>query len=216
MISAVILDLDGTLLDTLDDLADSMNEALEVLHCPTHPREAYRHFVGDGIHVLVQRTLPEGRRDQETVHRATELYRAAYGRNWKRKSQPYEGIMEALPALRSAGLRLTVLSNKPHPFTRLVMQHFFPAEWFEVIFGQRPEVPRKPDPAGALEIAQMLELDSASVAFIGDTRTDMETGRAAQMRTIGVSWGFRPVSELEESGASAVVHHPREMLSVLL
>jgi phosphoglycolate phosphatase len=213
---AAILDLDGTLLDTLADLAGSMNEALADLGFPTHAMDCYRTFVGEGILSLVARTLPAEHRDEATVLRATERYRAAYARNWANQTQPYEGIPEALAVLQQANVPLTVLSNKPHHFTKLCIEHFFPANLFQVVLGQRDEVPRKPDPAAAFEIATQLGLSPREIAFIGDTDTDINTGRAAGMDALGVAWGFRPVSELIEAGASGILHHPSELVGKFL
>ena len=209
MLKAAIFDLDGTLIDSLQDLASSMNEALTALSFPAHDLDAYRYFIGDGVHSLIARALPaEAREDAATVQRATELYRAAYGANWCRATVPYVGIMELLADLQAAGIPLAVLSNKPQHFTALCVAHFFPLQPFTVVFGQRDHVPRKPDPAGALEIAATLQLPPESIAFIGDTSTDIGTGKAAGMPTIGVTWGFRTQEELVEAGATTIVHEP--------
>ena len=209
---AGIFDLDGTLLDTLEDLADSMNEALATLGFPIHDMDRYRFFVGEGIQLLVARTIPEDRRDDATVELATKLYREAYGRNWHRKSRPYDGIMEMIAELQAASVPMAVLSNKPDHFTQLCMKHFFPAGTFQIILGQRETVARKPDPAAAYEIAFSMEIPPGKFAFIGDTETDIKTGLAAGMASLGVAWGFRPVEELVQSGATAIVRHPSEIL----
>ena len=211
MLLAALFDLDGTLIDSLADLAGSMNEALGEMGLPTHDLEAYRYFIGDGVASLIDRALPAGRRDPQTVGRVAELYRAAYGRNWHQQTRPYAGIVELLAALAADGVPLAVLSNKPQAFTEWCVQHFFPDHTFTHVFGQREGVPHKPDPAGALEIAQELQLAPASVGFIGDTATDMRTAVAAGMFALGVSWGFRPVQELVENGAREIVGHPEEL-----
>ena len=197
---AAIFDLDGTLLDTLDDLADSANEALAAAGFPTHPVESYRTFVGDGMHVLIQRILPAHvQNDPATVTAVLDLYKVAYARRWNLKSKPYPGIDDALRALAAARIPIAILAH------HLASHHFQPA------LGQRDSVPRKPDPAAALEIAAALNLPPASIAFIGDTSTDMETATAAGMFPIGVTWGFRPASELTAFGARALVSHPDEL-----
>ena len=209
MPEAAIFDLDGTLIDSLQDLASSMNEALAALAFPEHGPDEYRYFIGDGVHSLVLRALPaEAREDAPTVLRATELYRAAYGANWRRATTPYAGIMELLHDLRTAAVPLAVLSNKPQHFAALCVEHFFPQQPFTIVLGQRDHVPRKPDPAGAWEIAAALQLPPEKIAFIGDTSTDIRTGIAAGMPTVGVTWGFRTTSELEEAGATTIVHDP--------
>lgn len=212
---AAIFDLDGTLLDTLHDLADSANEALAAAGLPVHPVDAYRTFVGDGMNVLIQRILPEERNNDETVAHLLELYRAAYGRRWNSKSRPYAGIPEMLHEISSHPVMLAVLSNKPQKFTELCIEHLLPENSFQLVYGQRDNVPRKPDPTGALEIAEAFQTPPEQCLFIGDTRTDMLTALGAGMRAIGVSWGFRSVEELMDSGAERVIHHPAELLELL-
>jgi phosphoglycolate phosphatase len=215
MIRAVILDLDGTLLDTLEDLADSMNEALAAMGFPVHPLDKYRYFVGDGVHILVERTIPPDRLTPDVLNETTRLYREAYGRNWKRKSRPYPGIVDALESLCADGVKLGVLSNKPQHFTELCVAHFFRSGLLDPVFGQRAEVPRKPDPAGALEICRGWNCRPEQAAFVGDTLTDMRTGRAAQMICFGVAWGFRPVEELLDNGAHHILQHPSDLRQIL-
>lgn len=214
MALAVIFDLDGTLLDTLDDLADSANEALVGCGYAPHPVEAYRLFVGEGMAVLMERILPAESRSPEEVARLLAVYREAYGRRWRAKSRPYAGIEPLLRDLAERGLPLAVLSNKPQANTELCMGHFLGEHRFARIFGQREEVPRKPDPAGALEIAVGLGLDPGEILFVGDTATDMETARAAGMVPVGVLWGFRGEEELRRHGARHVVAHPEEILGL--
>ena len=211
---AAIFDLDGTLLDTLQDLADSANEALTAAGLPTHPVDAYRTFVGDGMHVLIQRILPEDRHDDETVAHVLALYRAAYGRRWNLKSRPYAGVPETLHELSFKPVKLAVLSNKPQKFTELCIEHLLPGNPFHLVYGQRDNVPRKPDPAGAVEIARAFQVRPEECIFVGDTKTDMLTATRAGMRAIGVAWGFRPVEELVEFGAERVVQHPAELLEL--
>jgi phosphoglycolate phosphatase len=211
---AAIFDLDGTLLDTLDDLADSANEALATAGLPVHPVDAYRTFVGDGIHMLVQRIIPAERRDDETVAHVLALYRAAYGRRWDNKSRPYAGMPETLHELSFRPVKLAVLSNKPQRFTELCIEKLIPGNPFHLIYGQRENVPRKPHPAGALEIAHDFQVQPHDVVFIGDSKIDMDTAVAAGMRAIGVSWGFRPVEELKAHGAERIIDHPAEILEL--
>ncbi len=211
--SAYIFDLDGTLLDTLDDLADSMNATLASLGLPVHPVDAYRTFVGEGIGFLIARTLPGNlRQDPALLATALAKYQSVYAENWHHKTTLYPGIQEMLTALQARGVPLGVLSNKPDHFTQLCIDHYFPAGTFRTVFGQREHVLRKPDPAGALEIAALWQLAPADIAYVGDTSTDMETGRSAGMQTIGVAWGFRPVSELVSTGAHHIIQQPSELL----
>lgn len=212
---AILFDLDGTLLDTLDDLGDSINRALVRLGFPTHDREAFRYFVGEGARMLVERALPEDRRDPATAETMLKLYREEYRNGWNIKTCIYEGVPEMLDALHERRLVLGVLSNKPHDMTVQCVQGYL-ARWpFRVVFGQRDHVARKPDPQGALEAAGLMQATPAETLYLGDTATDMDTARAAGMYAIGAAWGFRPVEELIQHGANAIAAHPRDVLEIL-
>lgn len=209
-----IFDLDGTLLDTLDDLADCMNAVLRDFGMPAHPADPYRYFVGDGMENLARRAAPVGTGDA-TIKKMAAAMGEKYAAGWAAKTKPYAGIPELLEELGKRGLKLGVLSNKPDAFTQVMVRHYFGEGCFQAVFGAREHVARKPDPAGALEIAHGFELVPAEILYLGDTNTDMRTGRAAGMRTIGVTWGFRPVEELEGAGAQAIVDRPAEVLGLL-
>jgi phosphoglycolate phosphatase len=212
-IRAVVFDLDGTLLDTLADIASSANQVLTELGFPAHPAEDYRTFVGDGVSVLMSRVLPEQQRDTATRERAVARLQEVYEQRWNIETQPYPGIRTLLSELTGRGLPLAVLSNKPQRFTELCVEHLL-AEWkFEAVFGMRPNVPRKPDPAGALEIAAALGVSPGECAYLGDTSIDMQTARAAGMVAFGVAWGFRSITELREHGAQEILHHPCDLLT---
>jgi phosphoglycolate phosphatase len=212
---AVLFDLDGTLLDTLDDLGDSINRALVRLGFPTHGRESFRYFVGEGARMLVERALPEDRRDPATAEAALRAYREEYRTGWNIKTRIYDGIPAMLDTLTARGIALGILSNKPHEMTLQCVQGYLDRWSFGVIFGQRDHVARKPDPAGALEAATALRVAPADVLYLGDTATDMQTARAAGMFAVGAAWGFRPESELREHGAHAIVHHPDDVLKLI-
>ena len=213
---AVLFDLDGTLLDSLEDLADSMNATLERHGYETHPIAAYRHFVGDGMATLVRRVLPaEVRDDAEENSRCLTSMRAEYGKRWAQKTKPYAGIPELLEALTAAAVPKAILSNKPEKFTTLIVQELL-ADWsFEAVRGQREGVPAKPDPSGALEIAAELGVAPRAWLYVGDTDTDMSTARRAGMFAAGVTWGFRDRSELLENGAQRLAEHPLELMELL-
>jgi len=213
-IKAVLFDLDGTLLDTLTDLADSMNAVLANLGLPVHSRDAYRYFVGDGLEILAQRVLPEERRTESLIQRCAEEMRARYQEHWADKSEPYQGIPELLNSLARRDLSLNILSNKPDEFTRLMIKHFLPNWQWSQVRGARPDTPKKPDPSGALAVAEQLGLAPRQFLYLGDTNTDMRTAIAAGMYPIGVLWGFRTRQELEESGARTVLHHPLDLLKL--
>lgn len=211
----VLFDLDGTLLDTLQDLADSVNRMLAARGLPIHPLDAYRYFVGDGARNLVTRALPADLRDAATVTQALADYQRDYGLHWADATRPYDGIPELLDELTARGMAIAVLSNKPHVFTEKCVAHFLGRWTFKAVLGQRDRVPHKPDPAGALEAAKIMNLAPSQVLYVGDTATDMQTARAAGMFPLGVTWGFRPESELRENGASAIAHHPSGVLDAI-
>ncbi len=209
---AVIFDLDGTLLDTLDDLADAANRVLADAGLPVHPRNAYRYFVGNGLPMLIRRILPQDRRGDEEVGRLSLAFREDYGQNWHVKTKLYAGVAAMLTGLRERGVVLAVLSNKPDDFTRICVRRFLGGWRFEVVLGQRSGVPKKPDPAGALEIAGLLDLPPAEILYLGDSDTDMKTARAAGMFPVGAAWGFRTAEELRASGAAELAGRPEELL----
>lgn len=212
-IKGLIFDLDGTLLDTLQDLADAANKTLEYFAFPTHPKDAYRYFVGEGLRILAQRVLPESARDGEDIEKYMEKFSEIYSTNWNANSAPYSGILEMIQSLSYNGLKLAVLSNKPHAFTTICVETFFPDHPFTLVFGKRDGVAGKPDPAGALEIAEKMALSVDEILYVGDTKTDMLTGNNAGMKTIGVDWGFRDRKELADNKAWKIVSNPQEVVS---
>ncbi len=212
---AVLFDLDGTLLDTLDDLAMAANRVLTSRKLPVHPVEAYRYFVGDGIRILVERILPAELRQPEIIDTAVTAFQEEYAKNWHDQSAPYPGIDRMLDRLTAEGLRLSILSNKPDAFTRLCVQRLLPRWTFDPLFGQRQGMPKKPDPAAALEIAGRLGLSPVEILYVGDTAVDMHTARAAGMDVVGVLWGFRTAEELQGAGAHCLIASPEELLPLL-
>lgn len=209
---AVLFDLDGTLLDTLADLGDSMNRVLLRAGFPEHPLEAYRYFVGDGMEKLAFRALPADSRDSANTARITTAMKEEYDRHWADKTQPYPGIPELLAELDKEGNPLAVFSNKPDEFTRKMIAAFFPGRRFGAVIGARPGVPKKPDPGVPLEIAASLGISPSGFVYLGDTNTDMQTAVAAGMYPVGALWGFRTASELEASGAKRLIAEPREIM----
>ncbi len=206
-----IFDLDGTLVDSLRDLADTANKVLAEFGYPIHPVDAFRYFVGDGLQALIERISPTGLTEKEYDH-CMQRFNEIYTLNWLRNSCPYPGIHAMLAGLKNAGLSLAVLSNKPHSFTLEFVDYFFPGGIFPIVFGQRPEVEKKPSPAGALEIANMMAVAPSECLYIGDTAVDMQTGKSAGMFTVGVLWGFRERQELRDHRADKIVQHPMEIV----
>ncbi|MFO0892469.1 MAG: HAD-IA family hydrolase [Isosphaeraceae bacterium] len=182
---AVLFDLDGTLLDTLEDIARSANEVLEGLNFPRHPADAYRRFIGDGVGNLFHRAIVEGSAgdadlvEPALIARCVDGFRESYGRGWNVATRPYEGIPELLDALAARALGLAVLSNKPDAFTRQCVDEYLSSWPFAVVFGERAGVPRKPDPAAALDVAARLGVPPGAVLYVGDSSVDMETARRA-------------------------------------
>lgn len=211
---AAVFDLDGTLLDTLDDLADSVNSVLAAYNYPIHGVEKYKYFVGDGMRTLMQRTLPEGKRDDQSVEAGLSAMRDEYAKRWNSKTRPYEGIMEMLKGLGDRGVKLSVLSNKADHFSKLMVENFFPDCHFELVFGERQGIPKKPDPAGAAEIAERLGVLPYECLYLGDTGVDMKTAVSAGMYPVGALWGFRKAEELVENGAKVLIANPVTFLDL--
>lgn len=214
-IQLVLFDLDGTLVDSLEDLAGSMNAVLAARGDPIHPVEAYRRFVGDGVVNLVRRALPTGAADDQTVAQCVIEMREEYGSRLTGTTRPYQGIAEVLDELRVRRVKTAVLSNKPDPATTSLVAMLFPAHRFDAVRGARPDAPLKPDPTAALELCAELGCRPESTLYVGDTDTDMATGRAAGMVTIGVAWGFREVGELLAAGARCVLRTPLDLIRLV-
>lgn len=211
----VLFDLDGTLVDSLTDLADSMNRVLTRQGLPTHPVQAYRYYVGEGIVTLVQRALPAEARQEDLVQDCARKMRQEYALHWADTTSPYPGIAELLDALAGRGVEMAILSNKPDELTRQVVEALLPEWHFAAVAGARETIPRKPDPAGALRIANLLRREPPDFLYLGDTSTDMQTARAARMFAIGALWGFRTADELKEHGAQALLSVPMELCPLL-
>jgi phosphoglycolate phosphatase len=213
---AAIFDLDGTLLDTLEDIGTAANEVLTRFEQPNHSIESYKTLVGDGVAVLFQRAWPETRLNEELLKQAILAFESTYAEQWNKRSKPYDGIEILLNRLLSRPMTLGVLSNKPDRFTKQCIDYFLSEMRFSSVAGQKPEVPRKPDPAGVHRMASEWKIRAEDIAYIGDTNTDMETAVAAGCCAIGVSWGFRAVEELRRSGAQQIFHTPSELGDFLL
>ncbi len=211
---AVLFDLDGTLLDTLADIADAVNAVLTRAGLPTHETEAYKRFVGEGVVRLVEQALPADRRDATTLATTGLAVRAEYGRCWRRKTRPYPEIAKMLDALVERGIRLAVLSNKPHDFTEEAVAHFLKRWLFAAVVGAG-DYPIKPDPAGALAIAERMALPPKRFLYLGDSGVDMQTAAAAGMYPVGALWGFRGADELTAAGAAELIERPDGLLALI-
>lgn len=212
---AAIFDLDGTLLNTLEDIADAANSVLKKRGFPMHDLAAFRSFVGDGVNELVTRILPHEKQNDETIFACVDEFRETYDRHWDQKARLYEGIAEMLDQLTHKRLAMAILSNKPDDFTKKCVNKFFFNWNFEPVMGDQPGIPRKPAPEGALKIAAQLNITPAHILYVGDSDVDMKTATAAGMFSVGALWGFRTRNELVENGARKVISHPRELPALL-
>jgi phosphoglycolate phosphatase len=211
----VIFDLDGTLVNSLEDIADSMNIVLRKYGFPTHNLQAYKYLVGNGIRNLVSEALPEVFREEKSITRCFDLMMKEYRNNCLNKTHPYEGIVDLLNELTTRELKLAIFSNKADDLTQKVVGHLL-ANWnFEVIMGASPEIPRKPNPLGAFLISRKLGVNPEDLIFVGDTDVDMKTANKAGMFAVGALWGFRTKEELTDNGAKYLLNYPLELIRIL-
>lgn len=215
MIKLVIFDLDGTLLDTIEDLANSVNHALSRYHYPTHPVEAYNFFVGNGLTRLVERALPEDARTEDTVSMVRAEFMKHYAIHSEDSTKPYPGITELISRLAADGYQLGVASNKVHVATVELVKRFFPEVQFTAVFGQRDGYPVKPNPVILEDIIQLAGVDKNEVMYVGDSGVDAATAYNAGVSFTGVLWGFRPQKELEEAGATQFAHTAAELYQLI-
>lgn len=211
----VIFDLDGTLLNTIADLAASTNHALAANGYPTHPTEEYRFFVGNGINKLFERALPEGEKTEANVLKIRQHFIPYYDVHCADLTKPYPGIPELLKTLQQREIQLAVASNKYQRATGKLIPYFFPDIHFTAILGQREGVPRKPDPQIVHEIMRMANVSTDEVLYVGDSNVDMQTANNARVDSVGVTWGFRPRAELEQGNPFAIIDKAEELLSFL-
>jgi len=212
----LIFDLDGTLLDTVADLAASTNYALGQCGFPDHETGAYRFFVGNGINKLFERALPEGEKTQENILKVRQYFLEYYGTHNADLTIPYPCMVELLNTLQAAGVKLAVASNKYQKGTEKLIRLFFSEIHFVAVFGQRENVPAKPDPTIVNEILAIANEDKQNVLYIGDSGVDMQTAQNSGVDALGVTWGFRPRTELEAYSPKYMVDHPAEILSIVL
>ncbi|MEM9419997.1 MAG: HAD family hydrolase [Planctomycetota bacterium] len=210
---AVMFDLDGTLADTLRDLAAAGNHAMAAVGRPGYELDQYRTLVGQGVERLIRDAL--GPEHQELFEQASAAFKAYYAEHRYDFCAPYPGIAELLDALTAKGLKLAVMSNKPDEATVDMIQRVFGRWPFDAVRGHRESYPVKPDPKAALEIAAELGIAPDHWAYVGDTNVDMFTGKRAGFFTVGVAWGFRSVQEMRDAGADAIIEHPSELLLLL-
>ncbi|MCX6874116.1 MAG: HAD-IA family hydrolase [Verrucomicrobia bacterium] len=211
---ALIFDLDGTLVDSLPGIANSLNRALAGMGLAGHSQQAVRGFIGNGARVLVARAAPHGTADG-LLGQLEQAFKEDYDLTWPQGTAAYPGVAGVLAQLQHRGAALAVLSNKPHPFTTAMVSALFPAVAFAAVLGQRPGTPHKPNPAGAFEIAATLGLPPQACMVIGDSTMDLETARNAGMRAVAVTWGYHDLDTLLATRPDAVLDTPEALLVLL-
>ncbi len=216
MYKACIFDLDGTLTDTLESLAFSVNETMKEIGMPQITEDQCRQFVGNGAKVLIEKTLrAAGDENLNRFEEAFEVYGRIFDDNCTYKVKPYDGIPEMLHQMKERGMKLGVLSNKPDRQAVHVVSEIFGTDTFDIVQGQKEGIPRKPDPAAALSIAGQFGISPKEAIYIGDSEVDAATGKAAGMDTILVSWGFRPKEELREAAPEWLVDRAEEIMAII-
>lgn len=210
---AAIFDLDGTLLDTLDDIADSCNRVLAQAGFPTHPVPKYKTFVGKGTMHLVKAALPENSRTDNIIKDLESKMKAEYLNHSTEKTKPYPGIIEILTELDARGIIMSILSNKPQDIVEYTVMKLLPHFRFKAVMGANNRFPNKPDPQSTLYIVEQMKTPLEKTTFIGDSDIDILTAKNASITSIAVSWGFRPVDVLTAAGADVIIHKPEELLN---
>ena len=213
-IEGVIFDLDGTLVHTIEDIAGAANEMFRRNGLPGHEVSYYLEYIGSGAVKFIERAL-EKEVEEELLISYVKEFKEIYGENLHDRSRIYDGIPEVLDEMVERGIKVSVLSNKPDPLTKKVTEFYLSGWPFHPVFGQRDEMPRKPDPSAALEIARINHLDPSRILFVGDSDNDIFTARAAGMIPQGVTWGYGRLKERPVEGMGELLDHPSELISLL-
>jgi len=211
----IIFDLDGTLLDTLQDLSDSCNAILQQYGYSIHPLSAYKKFVGNGVQKLIERALPEHARTSEIITPLLTAFKSYYEQQKISHTKPYEGIVSLLQTLKSEGYLISVASNKYHEAVIPLIKRYFPTITFDLILGHRTGHPAKPDPDIVLDTLRTLGIAKEDCWYVGDSSVDMDTANNAAVTAVGVTWGFRDENELRQHNAKHIIHVPGELLSLV-
>ncbi len=209
---AFIFDLDGTLVNSLEDIADAMNRTLLRFYYPIHSYEAYKYFVGKGLKNLVYQCVPVEHQNEEDVLTCLDVMMEEYGKTYAEKTKLYPGIDKLLNYLTEKKIKMSVLSNKSDILTKKIAGKLLSRWQFELILGATDIFPRKPDPGSALFIAQKINISPEKIIYVGDTNIDMKTAVAAGMFPVGVTWGFRTKNELQNAGAELIIDYPEDIL----
>lgn len=215
MPKAIVFDLDGTLLDTLDDIAISANFALKTLGFKEEEVLKYRYFVGEGVIKLFENIFATSPQSDEVISQAVALFESHYAKQFNQNTKLYEGVSKMLTFLQKRGFKMAILSNKPDSFTKMCALKYLRTWQFEVVFGAREGIPKKPHPQGALDVAEALHVKPEACYYLGDTMIDMQTATGAGMISIGALWGFRDEEELVFYGAQFLAKTPSEVIKLL-
>lgn len=215
MFKTAIFDLDGTLLNTLEDLANSCNYALNKFDFQTHEVEKYKSFIGNGLYKLVERVVPDGKRDKEIVNKVLQVFNQHYNDHMMDVTKPYDGIIELLDNLSNNGVKLALVSNKQHEFTIEIIKRYF-GDRFDIVFGHRSNYKAKPDPVSVLEVINIFNTPKDECIYIGDSNIDIITARNADIASVGVVWGFKGKEELSKEGATYLAHSVKELEDIIL
>ncbi|CDD93091.1 phosphoglycolate phosphatase [Coprobacillus sp. CAG:826] len=215
MYKAIIFDLDGTLLNTIEDITDSLNIALASENLPTHGVEETKAFVGSGVKIMVERATKGLDCTDEQKKRVLDVYMKEYTVRQSIKTCPYDGMIDALKEIQRENILIGLLSNKPHQDTLRVVDHYYGLHLFNVVLGQREGVPIKPNPTALFEIMRDLKVEPKDCIFVGDSDVDMLTATNAKIDKIGVLWGFRTRQVLQACKADYIVDNPKEILDIL-
>ena len=215
MSKVIIFDLDGTLLDTLEDIAISANFALTTLGFDAQETHKYRYFVGEGVFKLFENIFALNMQSQETIQKAVTLFEGHYAKQFNQNTSLYEGVSKMLTFLQARDFKMAILSNKPDSFTKMCAVKYLRAWKFAAVFGTRDGIPRKPHPQGALEISALLHVRPEACYYLGDTMIDMQTANSANMIALGALWGFREEAELRAHGAKYLMKNPSEVIKLL-
>lgn len=215
MIKLAIFDLDGTLINSIEDLADATNYALNECGFEIHEVEKYYYFVGNGLNNLIMRAIPETHRNEETIIKITALFADYYSKNYCNKTYIYDGITNMVSELKARGIKLAVASNKPDEPTKIIVKKLFGEDTFDYIQGNKKGVPHKPHPQIIYDVLRNFEIEEQQAIMIGDTDIDINTGKNAGLKTIGCLWGFREINELQKAGADLIASHPNDILEFI-
>ncbi len=212
---AVIFDLDGTLINSIEDLGNAVNQSLTKYGFPSHEIVAYKYFIGSGAEAMVTRALPESCRDSETIKVCLKLFNEIYDKTFNVKTRLYDEIPQLLDKLKELDYKIAILTNKPYQFTMKFVEELL-SEWeFDIVLGNYEGLPKKPDPTGAKKITEHFGLDPSEIVYLGDSDVDMITAEKAGFLPVGVLWGFRDSEELLSSGAKHLIKNPLELMNII-